>query len=95
MADETETKDAIPERLPIAPILKPHRLDSYEFNAYDSKHYSFGMDRVEAARVLRETDDRIESAEYILQSAGILSRAERDNYQMTYLTLEFHQKRVE
>ena len=32
---------------------------------------------------------------YLLQSAGILSRAEEADYQMTYFTLEFHQKKEE
>ncbi len=99
-ADSQFPHDTVdPAHLPIAPIekpkLRPHRLTAYEFSGYDSPSVSFGMGRAETAKVLRETADRIESGEYLLQSCGVLSRAEKADYHMTYLTLEFHQKLAE
>lgn len=82
-------------KLPVAPILKPHRLDAYQFSNYSDPRYSFGADKEKVAAALRETADKIESGEYVLQSCGIFTRAHIEDYAMTYLTLEFHAKKVE
>jgi hypothetical protein len=75
-------------------IVKPHRLDAYEFGLYSDPSFSFGMNKEKAAQVLRETADRIESGEYVLQSGAILTQAAFEDYAMTILTLEFHAKKV-
>lgn len=91
--------DVVKEPYPIAPIgkpdLVPHRLDAYQLSGYDGPTASFGMSQHKTAEILRDMANRIESGEYLLQSAGILSRAEKADYHMTYFTLEFHQKKSE
>lgn len=87
------------EQAPIAPIaapmLKPARLDAYQLSNYDSERFSFGMDNEKTAAILRDMADRIERKDFILQECNILTRAEHDNYQMTFFTLVFHQKKTE
>ena len=99
-ADEKFPHDAtLAENLPIAPIeapkLKPHRLDAYQLGDAYSSRISFGMNGKDTAAMLRESADLIERGEYLLQECNILTRAERDDYPMTYLTLVFHQKKTE
>lgn len=97
--DQKFPDDIAPKELPIAPIkapsLQPHRLDAYQLSGYDSPSHCFGMDPLRTAAVLRDTADRIERKEYLIQECNILTRAQQDDYQMTFLTLVFHQKKTE
>lgn len=70
------------------------RLDAYQFSGYDSPNVSFGMDPKKCADVLRAIAERVESGEYILQSGGVFTYAQRDEYHMTVVNVKFHAKKV-
>ncbi len=82
------------EVFPVDVARKPRQLDAYQFSNYDNPDVTFGMNQNKTARILRNIADRVESGEYILQSGGVFTYAQRDNYVMSVVNVKFHAKKV-
>lgn len=52
----------------------------------------FGVDKKRTAETLRELAAHIESGHFILQSGGVYTQAQQENYTMTVLNLKFHER---
>lgn len=82
-------------KFPIDVARKPRQLDAYQFgHSYPNEKFTFGMIKEDVAKAVREIADRIECGEYILQSGGVFTYAQRDDYVMTCLNIKFHSTKV-
>jgi hypothetical protein len=54
--------------------------------------HSFGMDSKGTAAFLRDLADAIEQGTFVLQSGGVYTQAQIENYTMTVLNLKFHER---
>lgn len=53
---------------------------------------SFGVDTKKAAAALRELAANIEAGTFLLQEGGVFTLASREDFAMTTLYLQFHEK---